>query len=203
MDNTFGTGGKVQVTTMGSSQGSGLAIQPDGKILVAGYSVSVNQAVPGITRLLANGTIDNSFGTQGKILLPLSDPQSGINYTDLAIQADGKIVLCGTIWHYTAGVKEIITWRVNANGTTDITYGTNGTVFETVGSYSNCGANAVKIQSDGKIVVGGYYQTGASDSSFLVIRYNANGTHDNTFAGNGRAGVAFSHSAEGTGIALQ
>jgi uncharacterized delta-60 repeat protein len=203
MDNSFGTGGKVQVTTLGWSEGSGLAIQSDGKILVTGYSDPQNQGLPAIARLLSNGTTDNTFGVQGKILLPLTDPQSGINYTDIAMQADGKIVLCGTVFHYISGVKEILTWRVNANGTTDITYGTNGTVFETVGSYSNSGAHAVKIQSDGKIVVGGYYQTGASDSNFLVIRYNANGTHDNTFAGNGRAGVSFSHSAEGTGIALQ
>lgn len=204
LDNSFGTGGKVQVTTMGWSEGSGLVIQPDGKIVVAGYSDQANKALPGIARLLSNGTTDNSFGVQGKILLSLSEGQTGCFDEDLALQTDGKIVLSGRVPNAIPVVSsEVLTWRVNANGTTDASYGTNGTVFEIVGSYSNSGVNAVKIQPDGKIVVGGYYQTGASDSSFLVIRYNSNGTHDNTFAGNGRAGISFSHAAEGTGIALQ
>ncbi|NQZ37720.1 MAG: T9SS type A sorting domain-containing protein [Crocinitomicaceae bacterium] len=158
LDNTFGVGGKV-ITPNGT--GNSVAIQSDGKILLGGSN---------LVRYNSDGTLDNTFGIGGKVITAYGAGNS------IAIQSDGKILLGGSILA-----------RYNSDGTLDNTFGIGGMVFpgDAPGYYNNV-RNSVVIQSDGKILLGGYGQHNTNDNSyFIILRYNTDGTLDNTFDTNG------------------
>jgi uncharacterized delta-60 repeat protein len=178
LDNTFGTNGIVttQIGNYGDLAFSS-AIQSDGKIVAAGYSVISNgDFLFALARYNTNGTLDNTFGINGKVTTPVGD---GIAYS-IVIQSDGKIVAAG----YREGTDfDIVLTRYNTNGTLDNSFGTNGIVTTDIGTSHN-EANSVAIQSDGKIVAAGYSFNGIN-TDFTLVRYNTNGTLDNTFGSNG------------------
>lgn len=133
-----------------------------------------------------DGVLDNTFGTGGKVSTSFIR-QDEIN--DIAIQADGKIVAVGICVNTVTTLQMISVARYNSNGSLDNSFGTNGLVTTTVVANFDCSASAVKLQTDGKIVVGGQANdtatTAAQNGRFLILRYNTNGTLDNTFATNG------------------
>lgn len=184
LDNTFGAAGAGTLTTpmgTGNDEGMGVAIQSDGKIIVAGlatHSVTFSKGFA-LARYNTNGTLDNTFGTTGKIVTSLG-PNDGFA-TCIAIQSDGKIVVGG---YYDNGSNT--DWamaRYNTNGSLDNTFGTAGIRTHSL-SVSNEQINAVAIQPDGKIIFGGS-AVFSSVSRFVVGRYNANATSDATFSGSG------------------
>lgn len=163
-----------------SGSARGVAIQTDGKIVAAGYR--------GLMRFNSDGTLDTSFSGDGKI-------QSNGSFYAVAIQTDGKIVAAGSISSSSSSSSFSLS-RFNADGSLD-TAGFNdsdastpaGTVVTQIGTSNNAGGNAIAIQSDGKIIVAGYANVGtvnAPDYDFAIVRYNADGTLDGNFDGDGK-----------------
>ena len=94
LDNTFGTGGIVTTPTDGDAEPKALALQPDGKIIVAGSSYTGTSFGDfALARYLTNGSLDNTFGNGGKLYTDMGTGTNGI--FSIALQADGKIVAGG------------------------------------------------------------------------------------------------------------
>lgn len=170
-------------------------VQADGKILVVGltYADSGIDDQAGIARFFSDGMIDTSFGINGVVTtdIPALGAGNRDNWaTDIAIQSDGKFIVGGGVWTGAASYESITLTRYNADGSLDTTFGGTGYVVLDFGFQDSETLNDVKIQADGKIVVTGtaFVPGSGSTSSqfrFALARYNANGTLDTTFSGDG------------------
>ena len=166
LDTGFGTNGAT-VTGPGALDDYvyALAIQPDGKIVVAGNAVA-NVADRGflVTRFDADGNVDSGFGTSGSVIYPVANlAREGAN--GLAIQPDGRIVVVGEyVSSQTPNDLDIAVIRFDSNGSLDATFATGGVFTHDFGTILDLG-NAVAIQPDGKILA-----AGETDGDFFVIR---------------------------------
>jgi uncharacterized delta-60 repeat protein len=184
LDTTFGGTGIV-TTYFGSVAGANsVAIQPDGKIVVAGSVGSYGNNHLAVARYNTDGSLDNSFNGDG-ILLNLS--ASGA-YNAMVFQPDGKIVLAGYVVQNSVHFTVV---RLDSDGSLDSTFNGTGVV---VGSNGYCYAAA--IQSDGKIVAAGW-----DNGSFAVGRYNTDGSEDTTFGSGGY--VVTSNTGYGGAMGIQ
>ena len=185
LDATFGNGGIViSPFTQYSDWISSIHMQPDGKIVVTGYSYDYDPWCPCdypvsgfIARYNSSGTLDTSFGTNGII----SDFGSR-----MILQPDGKIVSIGT--HYitnSAGTlivgADFYVSRYNAAGAPDASFGKDGNVTTSIQTYSYAIANDVVLRPDGKIVVMGSVGDGGRGGKFGIVRYNPDGSLDTSF----------------------
>ena len=177
LDMTFNSTGKV-VTSFGAGAdfAKAIAIQADGKIVVAGV-VNISAGFSPVNRFAIarynmDGSLDTTFGTSGKVTTAIGTNDSA---NAVAIQADGKIVAAGSSNNWLALV------RYNTDGGLDTTFDTDGKVTADFG-----GANAVAIQADGKIVA-----AGTSNFSFALVRYNTDGSLDTTFDTDGKVTADF------------
>src|SRR5215468_3450092 len=191
LDATFGTGGEV-TTNFGSSAGAGnVAIQPDGKLVVAGTISQNGRTDFAVSRYNTDGTLDAGFGVGGKVTTDFFDGYdvgSGV-----VIQADGKIVVGGTVG--TNPFADFGLARYNSNGTLDTTFGTGGKVnasfFDPIsGGHISANAYSLALQPDGKIVQSGEANI-KGGNSFGLVRYNSNGTLDPTFGSGGKVTTDF------------
>jgi uncharacterized delta-60 repeat protein len=153
LDPSFGSGGKV--TTSGGF-GYSAALQRDGKIIVAGYGGTTQQSFS-LARFNSNGSLDSSFGNGGKVTTPILSSAIGLS---VALQPDGKIVEAGLAADPQSGnpAEYIALARYNTNGSLDSAFGTGGKLTTAIGT--NDVAASVAIQQDGKLVVGGYSDSG-------------------------------------------
>ncbi|HMK06244.1 MAG TPA: T9SS type A sorting domain-containing protein [Flavobacterium sp.] len=148
---------------------------------------------------LSQATIDSGFGNGGKVITPISNAKDGIY--GLAIQDDHKILACGMSYN---GTKYLLTiTRYLSNGNLDLTFGTGGTNVTNFGSrYIH--TDAIALQSDGKILIGGTHDISVTptimDLVFVVLRFNIDGSADSTFGINGSVVTDFSPLGNG-GIA--
>jgi uncharacterized delta-60 repeat protein len=177
LDTTFGTGGRVTTPFGSFSEAQSVQLQPDGKIVVAGSNNSDFLVV----RYNADGSLDTTFGTGGKVTTALTATDVG---RSVLIQTDGKIVLAGyTESHFPLAFTVV---RYNTDGSLDTTFGTGGAVTTQVGWLTDAAFSA-QLQPDGKIVVVG---AGANDAhrnvDFDVVRYNTDGSLDTTFGNGGK-----------------
>lgn len=148
----------------------GLALQPDGKVLIGGFFTSVaGTARSHIARLNSNGSLDLSF-----------DPGIGTanNVAPIALQADGKIVFGGDFTNF-SGVACGRIARLNSDGRLDATF--------QPGTGADSEVKAIKIQADGKILVGGAFGKFNGVSRVSIARLNSDGTLDSTFNPGGGA----------------
>lgn len=139
------------------------------------------------------GTLDTSFDSDGIVI---TDNNGHDIARGVAIQSDGKIVIVGTTEDSTSTPKFIVC-RYNADGSLDTTFDTDGIVITDVGG-DEAYANAVAIQSDGKIVVAGK-SGNYGNSSFTVVRYTTSGALDGTFATGGIATTQLNPSTHNMG----
>lgn len=201
LDPTFGTGGKV-LTDFGNDIPKSMAIQSDGKIVVGGINFSGSTVKFGLVRYNTNGSLDTTFDLDGKVS---ANYHGDCNAYSLALQGDGKIVLVGD-GQNTSGFQGVLAIRFNTDGSLDSTFGTNGkvfTLFGTPGTTSDTG-NAVALQNDGKIVVAGLsYTYSTNTSTFAVLRYNADGSLDNSFDGDGMLTTSIRGFDQGVSLAIQ
>jgi uncharacterized delta-60 repeat protein len=177
LDKKFGKDG-TRVTDFASADDylNAIAIQSDGKIVVAGSSGSDFA----VARYNANGSPDRTFDNDGKLTTDFgSSYETGYS---VALQSNGKIVVSGYILNGSSNDFAIV--RYNANGRLDNTFSGDGKQVKRL-SASDDYANSAVIQNDGKILVGGYTST-ASHSDFTLVRYNTNGSEDNSFNGQGK-----------------
>jgi uncharacterized delta-60 repeat protein len=163
----------------------GMRLQPDGKIVVAGYASNGLNYDFGLARYNNNGTLDTSFGASGRIstdFLGQDDEAS-----DLLLQPDGKIIAVGLTRE--GNNFNFALARYNANGILDGGFGTGGKVTTDFAGLDD-EAQAVTVQADGKILVVGRAEVG-SNGDIAVVRYNANGTLDTTFGTGGKVTTDF------------
>lgn len=180
LDPTFGTSGKV-MTALGNqgSEAHAVALQPDGKIVAAGFTMNDGVRKIALVRYLANGTLDTAFGAGGKVTTLIGSINA--EGRDVVLLADGRILVGGDYW---AGADtDFALVRYNANGTLDTTFDTDG-IVTTANAGKHDEATSVALAPDGKIVLGGYEQAG-SNYLLKVARHTPAGMLDDTFGGDG------------------
>ena len=178
LDPTFNKQGFVTISVGTSSSASGLAVQPDGKIVAVGNSSNGTNNDIVLLRYKPNGKPDLSFGSGGKVITDLGGNESAYSTTVLA---NGKILVAG------GKEADFLLLRYNKNGSLDSSFGTNGI---TVTDFDNEEETAfsMALQADGKIVLGG---SSEYDNRFVMARYKANGAPDLSFGINGKAVLHF------------
>jgi uncharacterized delta-60 repeat protein len=181
LDNTFGQGGIVTtaLNVNGKSQINSIAMQSDGKLIAAGVSNNGTNADFTIARYNPDGSLDNSFGINGIVITQIGDTNECIQ--SVKIQTDGKIITGG--YSIKDSVNDFALVRYNPDGSLDSEFGTNGIVTTQVGDKDDK-IFSIALQSDGKIVAGGCY-IDSSYWSFAVVRYNPDGSLDDSFGTNG------------------
>jgi uncharacterized delta-60 repeat protein len=185
LDPAFGDGGVV-LTDLGlSAAGSQIqavatdaTLLPNGDILVAGNF--------GLVRYLPNGTLDTTFGNKGLAALPPNGVP--IFRPGLAVQPGGKHLWAGeaTAPNGTSGAFAAV--RFNADGNVDQSFGTGDMATVAFPNSNVQGANTVLVQPDGKILLGGEVLPNISHAPAegALVRFNANGTLDQTFGSGGQ-----------------
>ncbi|MER6352930.1 delta-60 repeat domain-containing protein, partial [Streptomyces sp. NPDC001634] len=197
LDPTFGTGGKVTTNFGGGDGARAVAVQTDGKIVVAGFS---NTGISNfaVARYNTDGSLDPTFNGTGAVTTDFGGEDLALG---VALQADGKIVAVGFTSVF--GSDDFALARYNTDGSLDSTFGTGGKVITDFGTGGNDIANGVVVQTDGKIVAAGSSDT-AGTNDFGLARYNTNGSLDNTFGTGGLVTTDFGGiSDQAFGVALQ
>jgi uncharacterized delta-60 repeat protein len=190
LDQTFGRGGRVTTDFNGTTDiAYAIALQPDGKIVVAGITYANNDYSKedfAVVRYNPNGTRDTTFGANGKVTTDF--PNLAAVPSAVVIQPDGKILVAGGAFPLFTFLGDIALVRYNANGSLDSSFGHAGIVrtrFSAGGSY----AFDVALLPNGKIIIAGtvfvdFSSDDSSNTDFALVRYNPNGAIDPTF-GNG------------------
>jgi uncharacterized delta-60 repeat protein len=194
LDATFGGGDGIVRTDLSRQEDDGfaVAIQPNGKIVVAGEA-GVGGPNPrfAIVRYRPHGSLDPTFGGgDGKVFIDFT-PYDDFPYA-VRIQANGKIVVAGAAG-YSGPDSGFALARLNPNGSLDRTFGGDGTVTTNL-TPSYDWANGMALQPDGKIVVVGSVSAGSTNGKVGVLRYRSNGSLDPTF---GRHGVVLTDPTPG------
>lgn len=185
-DGDFGNAGVFyQDTSSANFSNAAVEIQPDEKIVIGGRFQEDFAAV----RLTNRGTRDLRFGRNGLATTDVGNISASIR--DLVVQNDGKIV---TVGYAKMPKLHFAVARYNSDGSPDASFGNNGKVFTTINS-ENCEARKVILQTDGKIIVAGSTLNGQIASygnyDFVFVRYNTDGTIDETFGNNGKTVTDF------------
>ncbi len=198
LDPSFGKGGMV-TTDFGESYdwAYGLALQPDGKIVVAGVSDRGGSKNLALARYLPNGALDGGFGENG-LVTEERRPLTTDIVRALVLQPDGKILVAGVTFEDTVSINpqgDFILARYMADGSSDPTFGVGGVVTTDFGDGSYDDAYALLLQPDGRSLLGGY-STSAGDPGVLfgadqlaLARYTPEGLPDMGFGDNGKVVV--------------
>ncbi len=181
----------------GSPAGTAVTInkiiyQNDGKIIIIGRFNNVNGiSSKNIVRLNNDGTIDNTFNVGSSF----SDSYGNNVINSIAIQSDGKYIVCGAFTSYRGTARYCIA-RINTDGSIDSTFNPVRTLdaASNVTNGFDDQINDVKIQSNGKIIaVGSDYRTNYNIVSKTVVRLNADGTRDTSFIHTNAASVSYEY----------
>jgi uncharacterized delta-60 repeat protein len=188
MDQTYGNGGMVSLDFLTGDQEwpASIAVQPDGKSVVGAWSENffgVSQGI--VTRLLANGTLDPSFGTNGATIFSVGN--FGI-VTYISIAPSGKIVIAGEGSNPTTYQFYSYVARLKSNGVIDSSFGQNGFLTFTQGLGSQ--SSNVFALATGKILYGYEMTTNNINYTAYVTRLNANGSTDSSYGTKGTITVA-------------
>jgi uncharacterized delta-60 repeat protein len=201
-DPGFGINGKV-TTPIGTNNDTprSVAIQNDGKIVVAGYSVFEGDMFFAVARYNNDGNLDSGFGNDGKLTTTFGN--DGDYALSTALQPDGKIVVAGFSYNWNTGLnRDIALARYNNDGSLDPGFGSGGLITTAFGVEDE-EAFSVAIQSDGKILAAGYSEN-SNNIDFAMVRYLTNGTLDPGFGTGGKITTAIGSGLdEGHSLAIQ
>jgi uncharacterized delta-60 repeat protein len=176
LDPTFHGDGIAILDSGGSEFARAVAVQPDGKIVVAGYTtVGLNAAV---YRLNPDGTPDATFDGDGAVGIDSAGSEVA---NAVAVQPDGKIVVAGR----TSVGNNAAVYRLNPNGSFDTTFDGDGAFGLDSGGFEE--VYSVALQRNGKIVVPGWSSAG---DTAVVYRLDPNGSPDPTFGDDGARTIA-------------
>ena len=190
LDPSFGTGGKLRTHFGFDDFADSVAVQADGKLVVAGTAYTDSNFVArfGLARYLSDGSLDPTFDGDGRVITPFA----GVTYytghalaRKVVVQDDGKILAVGELAD-DAGLY-IALARYLPDGSLDLTFGGDGKVVVDAGVWPE----DMVLQPDGKIVVVGWY---------AIVRLLPDGTFDTTFGANG---VVTTDLANNNRVALQ
>jgi uncharacterized delta-60 repeat protein len=190
LDPTFGGDGKVTTHFDGGGSAMAVAIQADGKIVVAGGARLSGRFA--LARYDPDGSLDPTFSGNGKMT---TDFPGGYAFASgVAIQSDGKIVAAGrTDYRFALA-------RYNPDGTPDPTFSGDGKMTTDFTGRGD-GARSVVLQTDGKIVAAGFANSG---QRFALARYEADGTLDPTFGADGKVTTNFTTGLDfASGVAIE
>ena len=198
LDSAFGNGGVVVIRSPQSSFiANALALQPDGKIVIAGMSSNVSTATLqlAVARYNPDGSPDASFGSAGSSITPVGD--GGGQANAITLQPDGMILVAGTAFAHGTADDQFLLARYRPDGSPDSAFGTAGVVITHVGTAASS-ASALALQSDGRVLVAGTaFSNGPTDDDFALARYSTSGQLDPTFGNGGTVTTDFT--AGGTG----
>ncbi|NUQ63574.1 MAG: hypothetical protein HUU20_13950 [Pirellulales bacterium] len=189
LDDTFDGDGVALAAIGGGAELGALALQPDGKIVVAGYSrgARTDQDFT-VARFSDTGSLDTTFGSGGTVRLSLSKWIDSANA--VLVQPDGKIIAAGqtnlsSSPFITDANYAMVLVRLNSNGTLDTSFGGKGAKGKVIFELQpdpllDEGINSLALQPDGKIVA-----AGISNGAMAIVRFNTNGTRDTSFGSQG------------------
>jgi uncharacterized delta-60 repeat protein len=200
LDTSFsGDGKRLQsFGTMGSfSDANAVAIQADGKIVVAGVTNQTTGNVDmAVARFQPNGKLDASFSGDGKRTVSFADS----SFADsVAIGPGGTIVLAGR-----SGNDDFAIARLESNGNMDSSFSGDGKVTVPFPSFAS--AQGVAAQGDGRVVAVGYENDGSGNYDFAITRFTEKGQLDSSFSGDGIRLQSFDNGTnvdEANSVALQ
>ncbi|HEU4434712.1 MAG TPA: hypothetical protein VFR51_15110 [Pyrinomonadaceae bacterium] len=174
-DPTFGSANGKQTTPFTVSPNA-MAVQSDGKIIVAGRGEVNLQHSLAVFRLNPDGSTDTTFGSGGLVITNFSEESRA---DDLAVLADGKILVAGEVFID----NSFLLIRLNTNGTLDASFGTGGIARPKMGpsAIGAAAAHAIAIQPDLKIVAVGF-----AEQSWAIARFHPNGQLDEDFSNDGK-----------------
>ncbi len=205
LDPSFGSGGMVRAPGF---RATGVAIQPDGKIVLVGGHDQRGQLRLGLTRYDVDGNLDPSFGSRGLVLTHFRRQSPLDSGTALGLQPDGKIGATG--WTGAVGPHTRVYFalaRYLPRGQLDQTFGRAGKVVTSSPlRSSDAFASALAIRRDARIVVAGANEPNVvgGPSSVMLARYRANGSLDRGFGRHGRliSRLPGIEESEATGVAI-
>ncbi len=175
LDSSFGTGGISNTPISGIAQANKVIIQPDGKIVVVGFTGTSNYQ-QFVARYLPNGTLDISFGSGG--IAPINIPGNLTAGLSIALQDDGKILTGGamaTMPNDPNPSTAYLLTRLNRNGSPDTTFDGDGfkSVVAGINLVPQRGFSSIAVQTDGRIV--------ALGDTNILYRFNSDGSLDTSF----------------------
>ncbi|HUM45693.1 MAG TPA: T9SS type A sorting domain-containing protein [Chitinophagales bacterium] len=182
LDSTFSQDGLATNSIQNSldARATSIAVQSDGKIIVAGQSFAQFSSNIALARYNTDGTLDATFNGDGKLNTEIGFYSIA---RDCIVQPDGKIVIAGFT---DESDDEFLMVRYHTDGSPDNSFGENGVMTTQLGGYTS-EANALVRQSDGKLIAAGYTRdTGDPDYDFAVVRVTSDGVLDNSFSGDGK-----------------
>lgn len=186
LDTSFGGDGLVTTVVVDDQRNDeprAIQVQPDGRIVVAGYVLYPDfMSRPVLMRYLPDGTLDGSFGSGG-IVHPTSG--SSIQLNDLRVLPNGKLLVCGAISPTSSTQQQdCYLARYHADGTLDASFGNGGSVVETLSTGTDLIARIV-VLPDGRYQALARSGSGAAGTSCLMM-FTSSGTLDNSFSGDGK-----------------
>jgi uncharacterized delta-60 repeat protein len=194
-DPTFGVGGWVRTDFGGRfDEALAVAVQPDGRIVVAGASSDAAGSDMAVARYTGDGALDTSFDGDGMALVDFGGESVA---RAVAVQGDGKLVVAGRADRpFGPGccVADFALARLTATGAPDTSFGGDGRVetdFLPGAENGQDAAHAVAVQADGRILAAGSGVAGPASVDFAVARYRRDGALDPTFGGDGRVTTEF------------
>jgi uncharacterized delta-60 repeat protein len=205
LDTAFGTNGAVTTDIEGGRDIlSATAVTPDGHLLAAGYSEGQYGSHPfhfAVVEYNADGSLNTSFGTGGKVVLSGFTSTSSDNAEAIVVQSDGKFILVG--FTTDSSYAKVALARFNSDGSLDTTYGTSGRVVsDTLDGngppYLDIHYMAAALDSNGKLLV-----TASKDGDFELSRYTTAGALDTTFGSSGTVVTDVGGTDTANSIAIQ
>lgn len=202
IDNTFGNNGIVQTPVVsGNIQvESGIVLLSDGKLLQPSFLSDGIHLKPSLYRMLGTGAADNSFDNDGFVSINIPNIPGSENGVGLAVRNDDVFITAGTYSNGIIASGSGFISRFTANGTPDASFGINGNILVQSDRYVSIGSAV--FQNDGKLLVTGSFYDVWDGHYVFVMRYNENGTPDNTFGTNGRVIITFNNDANNAGLDL-
>jgi serralysin len=204
VDSGFGTAGLVTVTFAtydGGSLGTDVIVLPDGKILIATsvrayYTDSSRGGDVGLVRLDPNGSLDPSFGVDGKVIASTAGVWFRETSGNAKLQTDGKILMVVSTMDPITFTSDSVLMRYNSDGSLDTSFSGDGKV--STGMLSDLTSNQLTLQPDSKILLVGGFK-----GDFCLIRYNTDGSPDAAFGTNGKVTTDFGSSDGALSVAVQ
>lgn len=201
VDSLFGSGGRVETVLPYWSEIHATVIQPDGKIVVAGYvDIGDDFSLPmALARYDSHGSLDATFGDHGIVIVAAASAANAI-----ALQDDGKIVVVGYVpgFNFPNFYSDFAITRLTANGSLDTSFDGDGIATTHFADFAV--ATAVAVMPDQRIVASGRTQlANASTMEFALAQYNPNGSLDVSFGDSGKVRTPIDESLGATGIGIQ
>ena len=167
LDSAFGQSGKVMARLgLGDAYSFGIALQTNGRIVLAGYSTTTLDHDFSLVGYTANGTLDSTFGNSGFVTTDFSSGTDDIAYT-MTMQSDGKLLVAGRTGEYPQ--NDFALARYSRDGQLDQAFGVGGKVVSDFSSIDQ--AYGVALDSNGKIVLAGIAFVNGANFDFAVARY--------------------------------